>query len=245
MEHKRSYKYHVEPREADLTKRLTLAGLSDCLLNVACSDAKLSGYGSNDLGPNAGWVILRMGLEVTRLPEELEDITIATWVSDANRLATTRNFEVRDSSGAQIASAVSIWAALDLESRKPLNLNEFDFYSSAIQDFPMPNTPPERLTSPESLIKYTHQVLYSYVDANGHTYSINYLRMALDTLPLETITNHAPVRLDINFMHETRYGERLTIVSDGSPNPLFEILAADGTPACRIRIVWKPVPQNE
>lgn len=239
MENKRVYPYHVELNSVDFTARMTLAGLGDCLLTTSSLDASTQGFGNGDIDGNVGWILLRLAMDVDRLPNEDEELKVATWVSDANRLATTRNMEVIDSEGIVVARAVTQWAVLDLEKRCTLNLNEVVDNARIIQEIPSPTTPPARLSQPESVTRFTHQVLYSYVDRNGHTYSINYLRMVLDTLPFETLQRRSHVRVDMNFIHETRYGERLTIVTDsGQLNPQFEILSGDSTPACRISIVW-------
>lgn len=239
MEKKRIYTYRIEPYQADLTQRLTLMGLGDYLLTTASTDAMLQGYGNDMLAPNCGWVILRMGMDIIRLPKQLEHIHIATWVSDVNRLATTRNFEVFDDQGILIAHASTIWAAIDLNTRRTLNLTDYPAYLAAVAKELTPQTaPPVRLGEPEENARYTHQVLYSYIDGNGHTYSINYLRMALDSMPLESLTAERGVRVDINYVHETYHGERLTIITDNAPNPLYEIRSESGAVACRLRLEW-------
>lgn len=240
MEQKRTYTYRIEPYQADLTQRLTLMGLGDYLLTVASTDAMLQGYGNEIFGPNCGWVILRMAVEVIRLPKQLEKIKITTWVSDVNRLATTRNFEVYDEQDILIAHSSTIWAAIRLDTRQTITLTDFPAYCNSIaKDVASKTSTPERLPAPEEKATYTHQVLYSYIDGNGHTYSVNYLRMALDSMPLEALTTERGVRLDINYIHETHFGERLTIVTDQAPSPLYEIRAEDGSVACRLRLTWR------
>lgn len=241
MERKRSYSYRIEPYQADLTQRLTLMGLADYLLTASFTDALFTGYDSKAFGENCGWVLLRMSIDVERLPRQLETITIRTWISDVNRLASTHNFEVLDEKGTIIARSSTIWAVIDLTTRKTLSFGDYpDFCEQKVdRELPFEGEPPLRLTTPEMFGRYTHQVLYSYIDGNGHTYSINYLRMALDTLEIKELTTSRRVRIDMNYMHETHYGERLTILTDHAPNPLFEIQAEDGTPAARILITWK------
>lgn len=240
LEPKRSYSYRIEPCQADLTQRLTLAGLADYILTAAFTDALFSGYDNHSFGEECGWVLLRMAMEVRRLPAQLETITIRAWVSDINRLASTHNYEVLDSCGNIIATSSTIWTVIDLRSRKTVPPVEFPHFAERIVNPTLepPCALPQRLSTPELNGRYTHQVLYSYIDGNGHTYSINYLRMALDTLDIAQLTTTRSVRIDLNYMHETHYGERLTIVTDHSPNPLFEIQAEDGTPASRIKITW-------
>lgn len=241
MEPKRSYTYRIEPYQADLTQRLTLMGLADYLLTASFTDALFTGYDSKAFGDNCGWVLLRMSIDIERLPRQLENITIRTWISDVNRLASTHNFEVLDQEGNIIARSSTIWAIIDLTTRKTLSFADYPHFCNNIVDRELQPTwaPPLRLTTPEMNGRYTHQVLYSYIDGNGHTYSINYLRMALDTLAIKELTTTRRVRIDMNYMHETHYGERLTILTDHAPSPLFEIQAEDGTPAARIKISWQ------
>ena len=240
MERKRTYNYRIEPYQADLTQRLTLMGLADYILTASFTDALFTGYDSKAFGENYGWVLLRMSMDIERLPRQLETITIRTWISDVNRMASTHNFEVLDNEGNIIASSSTIWAVIDLSTRKTISFTDYPEFCNTKVDreiHPVP-TPPLRLSTPEINGRYTHQVLYSYIDGNGHTYSINYLRMALDTLAIKELTTTRRVRVDMNWMHETHYGERLTILTDHAPNPLFEIQAEDGTPAARLLITW-------
>lgn len=241
MEQKRSYTYRIEPYQADLTQRLTLMGLADYILTACFTDAIFSGYESKSFGDNCGWVLLRMSIDIERLPRQLENITIRTWISDVNRLASTHNFEVLDEQGNIIARSSTIWAIINLETRKTLSFTDFpDFCENNVDRSLQPEgEPPLRLTTPDINGRYTHQVLYSYIDGNGHTYSINYLRMALDTLDIKELTTTRRVRIDMNWMHETHYGERLVILTDHASSPLFEIQAEDGTPAARLKIDWK------
>lgn len=240
MQPKRSYTYRIEPYQADLTQRLTLMGMADYILTAAFTDAIFEHYDNRSFGEDCGWVLLRMAMDIKRLPRQLETITIKVWVSDINRLASTHNFEVYDSEGELIASSSTLWTVISLTTRKPVPMSEQSHFCNEVVDRSIvPQiAPPLRLGTPDVNGRYTHQVLYSYIDGNGHTYSINYLRMALDTLAIDELTTSREVRIDMNYMHETHYGERLTIITDHASNPLFEIQAEDGTPAARIYIHW-------
>ncbi len=241
MESKRSYDYNVEPYQADQTQRLTLAGLADYILTAAFADARISGYGAGTFGPNCGWVILRMSMEVHRLPSLLEPFSVRVWLTDANRLASTHNFEVVDRGGNIIARSSTLWTVIDLDTRNALSLNDYPAFVETFVDRTLEpaTSTPLRLSTPELNGRYTHQVLYSYIDGNGHTYSINYLRMALDTLDVAELITTRKVRVDMNFMHETHYGQRLTIITDHASSPTFEIQNEEGTPACRIHLEWE------
>ncbi len=56
-----------------------------------------------------------------------------------------------------------------------------------------------------------HRVVYSDIDFNRHVNTMRYINMMFDMLPIEQLTAIRPVRLDIHFMHECRYGQTLTV----------------------------------
>lgn len=239
METKREYSYRVEPYQTDLSQRLTLMGIGDCLLSAASTDAMILGVGNEAFGENCGWIILRIAIDVVERPRLLEQITVRTWVTDVNRLSSMRCFEMLDQQGNIVATASTIWAAISLETRRPLNLLNYPVYTALSTNVAAPTTTPLKLPAPEEKFSAQSRVLYSHIDSNGHTYSMNYVRMVLDTLPIEVLKESSGARLDINYIHETHFGEQLTIVSDGADNPLFEIRSEQGTAACRIKIEWR------
>ena len=69
---------------------------------------------------------------------------------------------------------------------------------------------------------------------------MRYIRMMLNTLPIEYLTDNRPMRLDIHFAKECHLGEILTIGYEQRENTsLFEILNNDGVVACTAAIEWK------
>jgi hypothetical protein len=69
---------------------------------------------------------------------------------------------------------------------------------------------------------------------------MRYIRMMLNTLPIEYLTECRPMRLDIHFAKECRLGEVLTIGYEQRDNlSLFEIRNGEGAVACTAAIEWK------
>lgn len=235
MEKKREYNYRIEPRDSDFMKRATLMSLADYILHTAGEDADRGGFGVRDLNMrNASWVLVRMALEVVRMPAEYERIRIATWVSDVTRAMTTRNFEVFGEDGTPAACAVTNWAMMDLSARRMLDLHSLRAYDSMTQDFPLPAALPRRLGTPDAEREYEHDVVYSDLDFNCHANSVKYIQWAVDTLPLEVLREKRFARTDINFLREVHYGERLRILACGADEPLFEIRNGSGEAVCRL-----------
>lgn len=235
MENKREYIYRVEPRDVDFTARASIMTLVDYLLHTAGEDADRNGFGVRHLNErNASWVLTRMAVETLRMPLEYEDIKVRTWVSAVTRAMTTRNFEVVDATGEIIACAVTNWAMIDLQQRRMLDLHTLPEYDSMTQSYPAPVALPRKLTALTLGTQYNHRVAYSDLDFNCHTNSVKYVQWAVDTIPADILGVRRVARMDINFLHETRYGEDLIIIASDAGGYDFEVRNPYGEAACRI-----------
>jgi hypothetical protein len=79
-------------------------------------------------------------------------------------------------------------------------------------------------------------VVYSDIDFNGHVNSMKYIEWMVDALTVEVVAEMSALRLDINYLHEARLGETLTICcGEGSGE------GCGGNPASREEGVWGSV----
>ena len=216
------YDYAVQPREVDLTKRATIITLGDSILHTAGEDADRIGFGIRNLqSKDSTWVLSRMAVEI-------------------GRLMTTRNFIVTDAGGQRIAAASTLWAMIDVKTRQPLDLRDNVDYSRALLAIPCPIDKPAKIGRIEGVPCDSRRVRYSDIDFNQHTNSMKYIQWMLDALPLEKLTGCRMKRLDVNFVHETRYGQQLVVCCEyGTDRDRFEIRFEDGTAACKAAIRWE------
>lgn len=237
----RKYRYVIQPRDVDITRRITLNAINDLILDAAGKDAEGLGFSVSRINEsNWTWVLSRFGVEVERYPYEYEEIEIGTWVGEVNRLMTARNFIVADGGGAVIAGASSLWAMIDIETRLPVDLSKNLDYVNIVQDKPAPVGRPVKIGSIEGTEALRHRVAYSDLDFNGHTNSMKYLQWMIDALPLEKMTDGHISRLDINFMQETRWGQEISVMlNDGPGDSLFDIRHESGISSCRARLKWR------
>lgn len=234
------YHYTVQPREVDLTKRATIFAMGDYVLHTAGEDADQNGFGIRALNDgNMSWVLSRMAIEINRYPNEYEQFVIETWVGDIGRLMTTRNFVIKDTSGEVIGGACTQWAMIDLNTRGPLDLRTNPDYISAIREEEPPITRPTKVAKVDGELCEQRTIKYSDIDFNQHTNSMRYVQWMVDTQPLEMLTNRRLQRLDINFMHETRYADQIALFASSSQTQtLFEIQLPDKTAVCKAAISW-------
>lgn len=240
MIEKRRYSYTVLPREVDSSKRATIMTLGDYILHTAGEDADHNGFGVEKLQQsNMTWVLSRIAIEVARFPVQYEKYSIETWIEDVGRLMTTRNFIIRDSEGLVIGCASTYWAMIDFTTRLPLDLRTNIDYANAANPEPCPIAKPAKVPAVKGSVVERHKVKYSDIDFNCHANSMKYVEWMIDTLPFETLTNKKLSRFDINFIHETRYGEEVDIAAEHIGNiDRFELRRNDGTAVCRAQFVW-------
>ena len=242
MATKTAYPFRVEPQEVDFSLRITLVALGGNILNIAGIDAHTKGFGVDALNKdNFSWVLSRIAFEFDYRPEEYVKYEIATWISDYGRMLSTRNFELTDQTGVCFGRVVSQWCMLDLSKRTAVDLRAVaESHNDAIVECPSPAEKPRKVPAPDAEPVLTHKVAYSDIDFNRHVNTMRYIEMMIDMLPLEMLMQEAPVRLDIHFLRECRYGQTLSVgYEQRGRTALFEIRSDEGTPAVRASIEWK------
>ncbi len=242
MAEKSHYNYRVEPQNVDFTLRATIASFGEAILNTAGLDAYGKGFGLDALNAdNHSWVLSRMAIELDCRPAQYTDYTIATWINDYGRVLSTRNFTLTDADGHEFGRAVTQWAMIDLKSRTALDLSWVgDAHTDALVDAPSPTEKPRKIRDVHPTEQMEHRVVYSDIDFNRHVNTMRYIEMMLDMLPMDMLTQEAPVRLDIHFLHECRYGQTLTVGCELRERAgVFEISGDGTTAAVRACVAWK------
>ena len=205
-------------------------------------DAHGKGFGVDALNAdNHSWVLSRMAVEFDCQPTQYTDYTVATWISDYGRVLSTRNFTLTDAAGREFGRAVTQWAMIDLQSRSAIDLSWVgDAHADALVDAAPPTDKPRKIRAVSPTATAEHRVVYSDIDFNRHVNTMRYIEMMLDMLPVDMLTQEAPVRLDIHFLKECRFGQTLTVGCElRGRSALFEISADGAAAAVRASIEWK------
>lgn len=242
MGEKSHYNYRVEPQDVDFTLRATIPSLGSAILNTAGIDAHGKGFGVDALNAdNHSWVLSRMAVEFDCQPRQYTDYTIATWINEYGRVLSTRNFTLTDAAGNEFGRAVTQWAMIDLKSRSALDLSWVgDAHADAIVDAPSPTDKPRKIRDVDPAQTVMHKVAYSDIDFNRHVNTMRYIEMMLDVLPIERFAEERPLRLDINFLKEARYGQTLSVVlEERGSQTLVEIRSDAGAALCRGAFEWR------
>jgi len=100
---------------------IRLSSLLRLLQEAAILHAEKNGFGDRAMaGQGLGWVLYKLELEVFRYPGYKEELRVVTRLGGRKGFKAFRHFNVF-SGNEPVASAVSVWFALDLETRKPVH----------------------------------------------------------------------------------------------------------------------------
>lgn len=238
--------YHltVDPFDVDFSGHLTLAMLGNHLLNCAGFHADARGFGITRLNEDdCTWVLSRVALEFDELPTEYQHFTVKTWVEDVVRLFTMRNFEITDQLGKVIGHARTIWAMINLQTRKPADLlaiNDGHLPDWIVKDKECPIEGPTRIKVTSKEAKDSITVKFCDIDINGHLNSMRYVEHILNLFSLDFFKTHRIKRFEIAYIQECLFGDRISFYVDDDGEGTFQIeMRKDGSNeiVCRSKLV--------
>ena len=237
-----TYKFVAEPFHVDFTGRLTLGVLGNHLLNCAGFHASERGFGMATVNEeNYTWVLSRLAIEMEEMPYQYESFSIDTWVEDVYRLFTNRNYAIRNKEGRPIGYARSIWAMINMNTRKPIDLLSIN--GGSIRDFicdaPCPIDKPSRIKVNAEAASASLRAKYSDIDVNGHVNSIRYIEHILDLFPLDMYRTQRVRRFEMAYVAESYYDDTLSFYLEGEAGAYAaEIRKNGGETVCRAKIIF-------
>lgn len=210
------YEFLAEPFHCDFTDRLFMGHLGNHLLNAADFHSNERGFGMHFLNTiHRTWVLSRLVIEMKEMPVAYTRLAVETWVKDALRYFTHRNFKIEDSATGHILGyGRSIWAMIDTDTRQPadlLSVHNGDILKYVETDKACPINPPSRVKMTDAAtFVCTIDTGYSDVDVNGHINSVKYIEHVLDLWDLDWHRNHRISRFEIAYVAEGHGGNRLS-----------------------------------
>ena len=217
-----TYNFKAESFHVDCEGRLFLGVLGNNMLNAAGRHADARGFGINTLKENNyTWVLSRLAIELNTMPTDGQSVTIETWIEAVYRLFTDRNFAIKDADGKVLGYALSVWAMIDLSTRKPVDLltmNAGTLPEWLDTERPCLCEKPGRIKCAATEAEMSYTILYNDVDINGHHNSVKYIDHILDLFPLDFLRSHTIKRFEIAFVNEGHYGERIDAFRDENNN---------------------------
>lgn len=206
--------YTISCYDTDASWRLKPVSFMNYAQEMANRHASVLGFGYDDLiGSRTAWVLARMYIRFIDLPLWRNDVTLTTWHKGLNRLFFLRDFRMTDPQGNVRVEATTSWIVLNLDTRRlvrdPKLMDEGTKCSENAVEQPADKVQLPKDAQMEFVMEHT--VSYSDVDLLGHTNNAMYMHWAMDAVPYEITSQHPLKEVTINFNHETRAGEKVSI----------------------------------
>ena len=213
---------YCKATECGIGDKLYASVLIGDLQEAAEQSSNALGYGTDFLKENnICWIILRMHIEIDRLPEWHETFKIRTWSTGLEKLYYGREFEVYDSEGVRIGKATSVWILADWNTHRPVIASkrpelpppftqspEKVFGTSAPKiDFPEKDKIAGESDKPV-IIKYAD---YTELDRNRHVNNSRYTAWAYDALFKSGYDVSAVKEISIMYNSEVKQGEKVEL----------------------------------
>ncbi len=222
-----TYHFVAEPFHVDFTGKLFMGVLGNHLLNSAGFHATERGFGIAKMNEsNYTWVLSRLAIELKDMPAEYEHFSVDTWIENVYRLFTDRNFAIYGEDGREYGYARSVWAMIDLDSRKPADL--LTLHGQELIDYidaekPCPIEKPGRIKVAQMMPVRTIEVYYGDIDINGHVNSIKYIEHVLDLFPKDWYATKRISRFELAYVAESYYGDTLSFFRDEVEDGVFDV----------------------
>lgn len=159
---------------------------------------------------NLFWAILRNRVQITRLPQIGQTITVKTWPMPTTRAAFPRAFAAYDEQSRELFRCTSLWALVDAGTRTMVLPGKSGV---ALEGVALGNElpAPESIAPRELENAATFRVGYSLLDRNFHMNNTRYLDWIDELLPSAFHREHPVQSFTICYLFEVRESQEITL----------------------------------
>ncbi len=238
--------FTVRTYEANLFQELDLISLINRLQDGASRHAETLGFGWDNMKEKKQfWVLSRFLVKINSIPKWKTELKLQTWPKTADSLAAYRDFIITDSFDNEMVTATSTWLVLDAVNHRPIRMSNVLESLDHTTDKVAVEEKPQKIVVPKmrNLLRES-EILYSDLDLNLHANNVSYVRKILDSYPLEFLSKHRPFEIEINFLKEAKYGQKLFAYVHNELSKKEHILSLqdkDDKIFLTVRLVWKSV----
>lgn len=205
------YEMTVRVRFSDIGRngKLRLYELPKLFQDCSIEHSEAVGVGIPYLSPrHLAWLLTSWQIEIERLPEYDERLTVQTWPYEFKSAFGYRNYRMLDEGNHVIANGQALWLHTDIEEMKPARVSEEEAMSYGME----PKLDMEYLSRKIALPNEMEAadrltVTAHYADMYQHLNNAMYVDLASDYLPQEAVVK----RIRVDYRKQLKVGD-ITVI---------------------------------
>lgn len=213
-------KFHKEFKltfgQCDINNKLTLAELLLMTSDTAVEDYNQKGLSWQYLVDNGVTILTsRSAFHIEKMPVANQKITLNTWEEKSEGLQLSRKYEIIDSESSELLiKGWSFWTVVDFQKRKIIPPKIFTLRPEPTVSTDYDGVKPGKISLPETMKEIgSHKIVFSDMDANGHTNNSKYINFVLDSLPAE-YQNKTYKDFKINYSKEAVLNDEVCVQAE-------------------------------
>ncbi len=215
---------HVRSFETDLNERWKPACFFQNMQETATHHASHFGFDYQTmLSREQIWLISRVKIRFIEFPRLGDRIIVRTWPKGIKqKVFFMRDFQFDNVQGKPYAVATTAWILVNPGARRMLLPSSLKGTVPDNDGLSALEEPLEKINLPDNLQERLRITAgYSSVDLMGHVNNARYIEWISDSFPFEPFASRKIDWLQVNYNHEVRAGENISILSnqvEGNPS---------------------------
>lgn len=170
------------------------------------------------------WAIIRHRVQITRMPQAGETITLQTWPMPTTRVAYPRATVAYDEKGNELFRTIALWVLMDTETRAMILPGKSGVTVSG-------SLTGSELDAPGSIApkalenSVRRQVTYTELDRNLHMNNTRYMDWIDSLLPSAYHADHPMREFTVCYLSEAREGQEIDLTWDLSGDNILAVEA--------------------
>ena len=185
------------------------------------------------------WIISEFCMEFKgQMPFWGDTVTVELWMSGEPAIKV--HVDYRLSHGGEVfCCGDSVWAILDIESRKPVNSSDVLSAIQPTMELVLGSHRHHLDKMCNGQYSLCHRINLSDTDFNNHVTNTTYMKVAVNAMPAGYIGSHRLAAMNMRFLHESFIDQTLTCRvydTDAAGSWFYDITDEDGVVCSRASI---------
>ena len=219
---------------------LKYTDLCNILQLTAGVHAEMGGISFSDMQlHHQAWVLSRMRVEIKRLPQWRDVVTVKTWINSLENSRSVRCLELY-SGDEKIVGCETFWAVFNTNTRRPESLAlPHEHFEKFPNDRATVSSFSKIDTSSDLDLVFQKQILLSDLDVVNHANSVKYLEWCLDYVEPQQVLSQRLESFEMNYLKEVSLNETVSINKSTADSPMLFTVTTAAKTCFALQLNWK------